>query len=437
MRRYPGFSITAILTLALGIGAATAMFVVVYGLFFRPLPFPDEQRLYQPIAIDAHGDEDVAAPFDAIERWRNVTSGFAEIALTQTPQSVLDTPSGPQLINNVTSSSNLLSALDVQPILGRGFSSEEAEAGRSHVVLLSYSLWHDAFLADQHILGRSVYIDAEPFAVIGVMPEGFLFPVYKNRAQVWTPLGNSRLLAASGPNNPYFKFDPILRVRPGVAPLTVQAALSSAQSQIAKTAAPGQVTATHIRLTPLRETLIGETRPALNALEIAVALVWFIACSNVAGLFLARIAARRSEIAIRGALGANNARIARQFLTESLMLSLAGAVVGVALALAMLRTAEHIIERSLPLQLSFGLNWPLVVTLLGFSVLTGLAFGVMPAALATRAGFAEGLKSQQVNGSGRGRGHGHLQNLLVVCEVATSLTLVIAAGLMLRTLDSL
>jgi predicted permease len=364
-----------------------------------------------------------------------VTTGSAEIALTETPQSVLDTPSGPQLINDVKSSFNLLSTLDVQPMLGRGFSSKEAEAGRSHVVLLSYSLWHDVFLADQHILGRSVYIDAEPFAVIGVMPEGFLFPIYKNRAQVWTPLENSRLLAAPGPGNPYFKFDSILRVRAGVDPRAVESEISRVQSQIARAANPGQEVATHIRLAPLRETLIGETRPALNALEIAVALVWFIACSNVAGLLLARIAARRSEIAIRGALGAGSARIVRQFLTESLMLSLAGAVVGVLLALTMLRTAEHIIERSLPLQVSFSLNWPLLAALLAFGVFTGFVFGVLPAAVATRLGFAEGLRSQQVSGSIRG--HGRLRNVLVVCEVATSLTLVIATGLMLRTLDSL
>ena len=435
LRKTPGFTITAILTLALGIGAATGMFVVVYGVLLQPLPFPDSQRLYRPVGIDALGNENRSAPYSAIERWRDVTGKSAEIALTANPQRVLDTPSGAQRIDDVSSSINLLSTLGVQPILGRGFVAEEAEAGKSHVVLLSYSIWREAFSADPNILGRSVYIDGEPFVVIGVMPAGFLFPVYKNQTQVWTPFENSRLLAATA-SNPYDRFDPVLRVRDGIDPLTVQAEVSSVQSQIAKAAGPGEEPATHIRLVPLRDTVVNDVRPAMKALEIAVALVWIIACSNVAGLLLARIAARHTEIAVRGALGANRMRIVRQFLTESLLLSLASALVGVTLALLTLRSARHIIERSLPLQLNFSPDWPLLAALLGFSLLTGLAFGVFPATLATRLSFAEGLKSRsQVAGSNRG--HSRASSLLVICEVALSLTLLTAAELMLRTLHSL
>ena len=225
--------------------------------------------------------------------------------------------------------------------------------------------------------------------MIGVMPPRFRFPLYKDRAQVWTPLENNRLLAASA-SKPYDWLDPILRIRDGVDPLTVQTALSSVQSQIAKEAGPGEQPATHIRLAPLRDTVTSDIRPALRALEIAVALVWLIACSNVAGLLLARIAARRTEIAVRGALGAGRSRIARQFLTESLMLSFAGALLGLALALFVLRTAQHIIQRSLPLSVSFSVNWPVLAALVGFSLLTGLAFGVFPAALATHLGFRKG-----------------------------------------------
>ena len=435
LRKTPGFTVTAILTLALGIGAATAMFVVVYGVLLQPLPFPDSQRLYRPVGIDALGNENGSAPYSAIERWRDVTGKSAEIALKGNHQSVLDTPSGAQRIDDVASSVNLLSTLGVQPILGRNFFPEEAEAGKSHVVLLSYSIWHEAFSADSNILGRRVYIDGEPFVVIGVMPPGFLFPMYKNQTQVWTPFENARLLAATA-SNPYDRFDPVLRVRDGIDPLTVQAEVSSVQSQIAKAAGPGEEPATHIRLVPLRDTVVSDVRPAMKALEIAVALVWLIACSNVAGLLLNRITARRTEIAVRAALGANRMRILRQFLTESLMLSVAGALGGVTLALLMLRSAQHVIERSLPLQLNFGPNWPLLAALLGFSLLTGLAFGVFPAALATRLSFAEGLKSRsQVDGPNRG--HNRVRGLLVICEVAVSLTLLVAAGLMLRTLHSL
>ena len=435
LRKAPGFTITAVLTLSLGIGAATAMFVVVYGVLLKSLPFPEAQRLYQPMSVDARGMENETAPYHAIARWRDVTSKSAEIALTTTPLSVLDTPAGAQLINDVTSSVNLLSTLGVQPILGRGFAAEEAEAGKSHVALLSYPLWHEAFSADPRVLGRRVLLDGVPYVVIGVMPPRFQFPVFKGRAQVWTPLENNRLLAASA-SNPYDRFDPVLRVGDGVDPLAVQSALSSVQSQIAKEAGAGEQPATHIRLAPLRDGLVSDIRPALRALEIAVALVWLIACSNVAGLLLARIAARRTEIAVRGALGAGRSRIARQFLTESLMLSLAGAVAGLALALFMLGAFEHIVQRSLPLSVSFSLNWPILAALIGLSLLTGLAFGVFPATLATHLGFAEGLKSGGHSG-GSDRTQSRLRGLLLIGEVAVSLTLLIAAGLMLRTLHSL
>lgn len=231
LRKAPGFTITAVLTLALGIGAATAMFVVIYGVLLKSLPFPDAQRLYQPMAVDARGMENEDAPYDAIERWRDVTAKSAEIGLATYPVGVVDTPSGAQLINNVTSSVNLLSTLGVQPILGRGFIPEEAEAGKSHVVLLSYPLWHEAFSADPRILGRRVFIDGVPFVVIGVMPPRFRFPLFKDRAQVWTPLENNRLLAASA-SNPYDRFNPVLRIRDGVDPLTVQTALSSVQARL-------------------------------------------------------------------------------------------------------------------------------------------------------------------------------------------------------------
>ena len=435
LRKAPGFILTAVLTLALGIGAVIAMFTVAYGVLLQPLPFPDAGRLYRPVGISARGNEDESASYSALEQWRGVTAKSAEIALTRNPQSVLDSPAGAQRINNVESTTNLLSTLGTQPALGRGFSPQEAEAGKSHVVLLSDSIWREAFSADPGILGRSVYIDGEPFNVIGVMPKGFLFPLYKNQAQVWTPLETAELTATSA-SNPYNRFDPVLRVRRGVDPLTVQAEMSGVQGQLARAPGAGEDPATHTRFLPLRESVIADTRPAMRALEIAVVLVWFIACSNVAGLLLARIAARRTEIAVRMALGANRMCIVRQVLIESLALTCAGAAIGGTLALVMLRAAQRILDRSLPLPVSFHWNGSLLAALFALTLLTALAFGVFPALLATRLSFVDGLKSRSQAG-GSDHGHSRFRHLLLTAEVSMSLTLLIAAGLMLSTLHSL
>ena len=158
-------------------------------------------------------------------------------------------------------------------MLGRNFLPEEAENGKSHVVLLSYGLWYQAFSADRHILEKTVLIDGVPYSVIGIMPPHFLFPIYENQAEVWTPLERNRFQTASA-NSPYDTFYPVVRVEPGTQPLTIQNELSSVQARIARMTKPGDETATHIRLATLRDSLVGDIRPALTALEIAVALVW-------------------------------------------------------------------------------------------------------------------------------------------------------------------
>jgi predicted permease len=431
----PGFTITAVLTLALGIGTATALFVVVDGVLLRPLPFSKAHQLYQPVGIDAVGSENFAAPYTAIEQWRQVANKSVHIAFTAETKNVLDAPSGALQIGNVESSTNLLSTLGVQPILGRDFLPEEVEDGKSHVVLLSYTIWYQAFSADRQILGKGVYIDGVPYTVIGVMPPHFLFPVYENQAQVWTPLERSRLLTANA-NNPYDTFYPLIRIESGTRPLTVQDQLSSVQARIAQGAKPGAEIATHIRLVGLHESLIGDVRPALTALEIAVALVWLIASTNVAGLLLARIAARRTEIAVRRALGAGRLHIVRQFLLESLLLSLASALAGLGLAMFVLRAFHHVLQQSLPLPVSLDLNWHILTALIGLSLFTGLAFGVLPAVIAAHARPQEALKSGS-HSTSSDRSQTRLRNLLLVGEVAVSIPLLVAAGLMLRTVRSL
>jgi predicted permease len=435
LRKSPAFTTAAVLTLALGIGTATAMFAVVDDVLLQPLPFPNAPRLYEPIGIDARGNENFAEPYTTIQRWQETTSKSAQIAFTGESQSVLDTPRGAQLIGNIESSVNLLSALGVQPILGRSFLPEEAEDGKSHVALLSYATWYEAFSADPHILEKTVRIDGVPYGVIGVMPPRFSFPINEHQAEVWTPLERNRLMASSA-SNIYDNFYPVVLVKPGAQPVSVQATLSSVQAGIAQMAKPGEATPTHIRLTSLRDSLVGDIRPALTALETAVALVWFIACCNVAGLLLARFAARRMEIAVRGALGAGTLRLVRQFLTESLLLSSASALAGLGLAMIVLRAFRHMLERSLPLPVSIHLHWQVYATLIGLSLITALASGVIPAAAAAYAPPEAALKSGG-RSTNLDRGQSRLRNLLLVCEVAVSVILLVASGLMLRTIHSL
>jgi predicted permease len=436
LRKSPLFTLTAVLTLALGIGTATAMFVVVYGVLLQPLPFPNAQQLYQPIGLDPEekGEEYISFHYNAIKQWQEATGKSEQIAFSAETQKMLDTPSGAQQVGNVESSINLLSTLGAQPLLGRNFLPEEVEEGKSHVVLLNYSLWNQAFSADRDILGKTVPLDGVPYTVIGVMPLHFRFPLYETHAEVWTPLERNRLLSASA-SNPYDSYDPIIRVAPGASPLSVQDELSRVQARTAQMAKPGDET-TSIRLKSLRESLVGNLRPALTALEIAVVLVWFISCCNVAGLLLARIAARHTEIAVRRALGAGRLRIVRQFLTESLLLSSAGALAGLGLAMVTLRSFRHMLQHALPLSATLDLNWHILTALVGLSLCTAFAFGVLPAAIAAHSRPGEVLKSGS-HSTRSDRSHTRMRNLLLVSEVAVSITLLVAAGLMMRTVRSL
>ena len=264
------------------------------------------------------------------------------------------------------------------------------------------------------------------------MPPHFEYPLWGNKIEVWTPVARSELLD----KQEYMNHMPILRLKPGVKPATVQAELSSVQAHIAQAAKPGDEVATHVRLTALRDSIVADVRPALTALEIAVVLIWLIACCNVAGLLLARLASRRVEIAVRGALGAGKWRIVRQFLTESLLLSSAGALSGLGLAVFTLQIFRRTLAQQLPLARNIHLNASVLLALVGFTLLTGLIFGSIPAILAARAPIEETLKTGGPTSSGD-RGQARMRNTLLIGEIALSMVLLVAAGLMLRTVYAL
>lgn len=428
LRRAPGYALFTILVLALGIGTVTAMFAIAYAVLLKPLPFQADRGLFQPLEKTTKGDDTLSLSYDEIGEWQQATRGSAEVAFSGGGLNIADGPTGALLIRNVEVSPNLFAMLGVRAMSGRAFSAEGEGTDPAKTVVLSDALWRESFSGDPAVLGRTIHIGGIPYTVVGVMPPHFMYPMYENWPEAWVPLDASETTASN--KDPYLYYEPIVRVRPG----TPLAAVETQLAQVHRNYAGQKVS--QIRLARLRDLLVGDVRPALLALEIAVILVWLIACSNVAGLMLARVAVRRTEIAVRAALGAGRWRVASQFFAESLLLSLIGAIGGLALALAMLRGFRHMLTESLPLASGIHMNWAIWFGLVAITLITGLVFGAFPALVAGRIDPQSGLRNAGRIQTGE-RGENRARSVLLVCEVALSVTLLIAAGLMMRTMYAL
>jgi predicted permease len=434
IRRSPGFAAAVVCSLGLGIGAPVAMFTISYGVLLRPLPFADSRQLYQPVELDSKDNSSFDATYEEIREWQDATHGTAEIAFSTQGLAILDAPGGAMLISKIQISENLLPILGVQPALGRSFLAQEQANADAHVVLISDAMWRQEFLSDAHILGRAVHIAGVPYTIVGVMPPRFEFPVYDNRNQVWAPLERNPQAQAKA-SDMYSRYGPVVRVSESSSKALVEGQLLSVQKRIAETASAGEEVDPKIRLMNLHDYLVSDVRPALTALEIAVALVWLIACFNVAGLMMARIAERRTEIAVRGALGAGRMRILSQYLTESLLLSGAGALAGLGLAATMLQLFRRLLQRTLPLAHNIQFNWAVWTTLILLTLVTGIAFGILPAAIAARSPIELGLRNGGRTGTARTQKY--FRGLLLVGEIALSIALLTGAGLMMKTMYAL
>jgi predicted permease len=407
------------------------MFTVSYGVLLKPLPFSIDRQLFEPVERDAKGDETLSASYAEITQWEEATRDSGEVGFASRGWlNVLDTPAGAELISTVAASPSLFSVLGVQPILGRSFSPTEQISDHPDVVILDYETWQRDFAGDRNVLGKTVHIGGLLHTVIGVMPRGFQFPIYDKRSEAWVPLDRASL-AASNHDAYGTYFEPILRLRKGVRPETVETQLANVHAQFVNAGKQHR-----IHLARLHDLLTADAKPALLALEIAVAVVWLIACSNVAGLLLARVAARRAEITLRSALGAGRRRIVAQFLTESFLLSAAGAVGGLGLAITILKSFRHALGNMLPLATNIQLNWAVWMSLVVLTLVTALTFGTAPALLAAWTGTREGL---QLGGRRQtsSRGQNRLRSVLLAGEVALSIALLIGAGLMMRTMYAL
>jgi putative ABC transport system permease protein len=422
--KQPVITAVAILTLALGIGANSAIFSVVNAVLLRPLPFkePDKLiKLWETFYPDGFGT--VSVP--NLKDWREQNTGFTELAAYQVTSLSLQGAEHPERIPTATVSPNFFSVLGVAPQLGRALAEGEDQPGNEHVIVLSDQLWRRNFGADPDIVNKSVMLSGEKYTVVGVMPPGFRFP--SRATEIWAPLVPSERQRANRGNHWLFTLG---RLKPGVT-------LEQAWEQMRAIARrleeqyPGPQSKRSVRLIPLQEETVQFVRPALWTLLGAVGFVLLVACANVANLLLARAAARRREIALRMAIGAGRWRLIRQFLTEGVMLAVLGGTFGLLVAKWGLSGLLALAGPFLPRASEVNLDERVLVFTLGLSLVTGVIFGSAPALQLLRANVQGALK--EGGNAGEGPQRNRLRGMLVVAEVALALVLLVGAGLLIKS----
>ena len=427
----PGFAITAVLTLALGIGISAAMFTVVDGVLLRPMPVPHSSQIV--VFGEANNAGNIgSSSLPDLRDWREHAKSFQDISwYTQKFFDLKKADGTAQFSLNIQTSPSFFSMLQAQPLMGRTFLPQAGTDGNQGTVVLSHFVWKNNFHADKNILGKQIQLGGDTYTVIGVMPQRFYIPINDDGPTVWTVLPHTADMEQR--DNGFLTG--IGRLRPGVSVASARTELSGIQGNIAREF-PDLHLAKNVGVKTFLDSLVGSVRPALLALQGAVLLVWLIACANIAGLMLTRMAVRRREIAVRAALGAARGRIVRQFLTESLLLGLAGGACGLGIAYACLAMLRHSINSNLSRAAEISLNWQVILLLIVLSIVSAVIFGTMPAIQAASADPQEALYEGS-RGAGAGVKQLRLRNALIVGELALSLVLLVSAGLLLRTLYAL
>lgn len=435
-----GFTAMAVFTLALGIGATTAIFSIVEGVLLRQLPFPESNQLVVLSDVFAKekssdGLRGVTAP--DIRAYTRDTRSFSNLGGYETTTYEVSGTGDPVQVYAARMTSGVFPALGVQPLQGRVFTQEEDEQNQQ-VVVLSYSYWKSHMGGDPRVVGTKIQLDRKPYVVIGVMPRDFEFPLlpgHLNASQLWVPMSFTGDELTSGAAN--WNFSMVGRLRPGVTPARAQEDSERVAQEIMRNY-PAWMSDTRIiaQVIPLQESTVKQARPMLGTLFFAVAVVLFIACANLAGLLLVRSIRRRHESAIRLALGASAGVLIRQALLESLFLSVAGGLLGLALAGFSLRVGVSLLPDTLPRMNEIGLDWQIVAFALFLSVATGVVCGLAPAFSAIRTDVNEDLKEGGRSGIG-GSGHARLRSILVITETAVAIVLLVASGLLLRSFENM
>jgi len=436
LRKNPGFAVAAILTLALGVGANTAIFSVVKAILLDQLPYRQPDRLVILATTTAASIRGITVDFTTTYDWRTRSRSFEDMALFRNWRSALVEGGDPELISGLRVNANFFETLGVKMQLGHGFTAAEDRPDRWHVLVLSNALWRRRFGGDPHIIGRVVRLNEASFAVVGVLPPGFrplsLFASTQadDSREMFAPLGYALGQRDACRGCQHLRL--VARLKPGVSPRRANAELNAIMRDIVHEHPESYDPTTSVSVTPLFDEIVGKNmRDGLWLLSAAVTFVFLIACTNIAGLLLARTSVRVKEITMRAALGATKVRLMRQLLTESLLLAGVGAVAGVLLAEWGTRVLISLAPRDIPRIAEIQVQWTALLFGLAAGLCAGILFGLVPAIRATRFDLVAGLKSS--GKSTEERAQSAFRRALVSAQIALAFTLVFGAGLLAKS----